>query len=69
VHGVPPIPLADANSTVMQARSYAVVAQVTNSKDNQAHGIEAEFNCIDLSGDGCSATIGPASMSIGLFTP
>jgi hypothetical protein len=69
IHGFFAWDTADPNSTVMQARSYAVVAHVTNSKDNQAHGIEAEFGCIDLNGDGCSATMGPASMSIGLFTP
>jgi hypothetical protein len=69
IHGFFVWDTADPNSTVMQARSYAVVAHVTNSKDNQAHGIEAEFGCIDLNGDGCSATMGPASMSIGLFAP
>src|SRR5712691_4213204 len=55
---------ADPNSTVMQARSYAVVAQVTKSQDNEPHGIEAEFGCVDLTGDGCSSTMGLASMSI-----
>lgn len=69
IHGFFVWDTADANSTVMQARSYAVVGHVTNSKDNQAHGIEAEFGCIDLTGDGCSATMGLASMSIGLFAP
>jgi len=60
---------ADPNSTVTQARSYAVVAHVTNSKDNQSHGVEAEFGCLDLTGDGCSATMGLANMSIALYTP
>jgi len=26
-----------------------------------------EFGCIDLTGDGCSSTMGLASMSIGLY--
>jgi len=69
IHGFFAWDTADPNSTVMQARSYAVVARVTNSKANQSHGVEAEFGCIDLTGDGCSATMGPANMSIGLFTP
>ena len=60
---------ADPNSTVTQARSYAVVAHVTNSKNNQSHGVEAEFGCLDLTGDGCSATMGLANMSIALYTP
>ncbi len=60
---------ADPNSTVMQARSYAVVAQVTNSQDNEPHGIEAQFGCVDLTGDGCSSTMGLASMSIALYKP
>ncbi|HZQ70771.1 MAG TPA: hypothetical protein VFA68_19745 [Terriglobales bacterium] len=69
IHGFFVWDTADPNSTVMQARSYAVVAHVTNAKDNQAHSIDVEFGCIDLTGDGCSSTMGPASMSIGLFTP
>ena len=69
IHGFFVWDTADPNSTVMQARSYAVVARVTNSRANQAHGVEAEFGCIDLTGDGCSATMGATSMSIGLFTP
>lgn len=60
---------ADPNSTVMQARSYAVVAQVTNLQANQPHGVEAEFGCLDLTGDGCSSTMGLANMSIALYTP
>ena len=60
---------ADPNSTVMQARSYAIVAHVTNSKDNQSHSVEAEFGCLDLTGDGCSATMGLANMSIALYMP
>jgi hypothetical protein len=60
---------ADPNSTVMQARSYAVVAQVTNSQANQPHSIEVEFGCVDETGDGCSSTMGVASMSIALYKP
>jgi hypothetical protein len=60
---------ADPNSTVMQARSYAVVAQVTNARDSQTDGVEAQFGCIDRTGDGRSATMGLASMSIALYTP
>jgi hypothetical protein len=60
---------ADPNSTVMHARSYAVVAQVTNLQANQPHSIEVEFGCVDLTGDGCSSTMGLASMSIALYKP
>ena len=60
---------ADPNSTVMQARSYAVVAQVTNSQANQPHSVEIEFGCVDETGDGCSSTMGLASMSIALYKP
>jgi hypothetical protein len=45
------------------------VAHVTNSKDNQSHSVEAEFGCLDLTGDGCSATMGLANMSIALYMP
>ncbi|MCU1304085.1 MAG: hypothetical protein JWQ87_4369 [Candidatus Sulfotelmatobacter sp.] len=60
---------ADPNSTVMQARSYAVVALVTNSQANQSHSVEVEFGCVDETGDGCSSTMGLASMSIALYRP
>jgi hypothetical protein len=60
---------ADPNSTVMQARSYAVVAQVTNSQANQPHSVEVEFGCVDETGDGCSSTMGLASISIALYKP
>jgi hypothetical protein len=60
---------ADPNSTVSQARSYSVTARVTNSKDNQGHSVEAEFGCLDLTGDGCSSTMGMANMSIAVYTP
>lgn len=60
---------SDPNSSILQARSFAVVAQVTNSASNQTHSIEVQFGCIDTTGDGCSATKGLTSMSIGLYTP
>jgi hypothetical protein len=60
---------ADPNSAIMKARSYAVVAQASNSFSNQGHTIEVQFGCIDATGDGCSASIGFASLSIGLYTP
>jgi hypothetical protein len=59
----------DANSALSIARSYAVVGKVTNSSDNQLHPIEVDIGCEDETGDGCTAIMGFASMSTGVFTP
>jgi hypothetical protein len=59
----------DPNSTVESARSYAVSAEVKNTSDNQLHSVEVDIACADETGDGCTAVMGFASMSTGVFTP
>jgi hypothetical protein len=61
--------LQDPNSAVEEARSYAIVATVKNTSNNQSHSIEMDIGCGDLTGDGCVGTLGFASMSISVFTP
>jgi hypothetical protein len=52
------------------ARSYAVVATVTNTEANQAHLIEAQIGCHDSDGNGtCSATSGLSNLEVNVYTP
>jgi hypothetical protein len=59
----------DPNSARGVARSYAVVAKVTNGYENETHFVEMDLGCEDGTGDGCRAALGFSSMSIGVFTP
>jgi len=61
----------DANPTsgVPNARSYSVTAKVKNTSKNQLHTIEVDIGCEDSTGDGCSAFLGFANLSTGVYTP
>jgi len=83
VDGLPPNPgatdgtglfrwdLSDPDSGLInfEARSYAVVAIVTNSTGGQGHRVEVDIACQDVTGDGCTASMGLASLSIAVYTP
>ncbi len=83
VNGVAPTPgptdsngftrwdLGDPDSGAIQgeARSFAVVAKVRNSSANQSHAVEVDIACEDQTGDGCSATMAFASLSMAVYTP
>lgn len=52
-----------------QAFSYAVVAKVTNSVDNQSHTVEVDLGCSSASIDACDAASAAASLRIDVFRP
>jgi hypothetical protein len=83
VDGLPPNPgptdgtglfrwdLNDPDSGLInfEARSFAVVATVRNSSRGQGHSVEVDIACQDQTGDGCSASMGLASLNIAVYTP
>jgi hypothetical protein len=83
VDGLPPDPgatdsnglfrwvLNDPDSEVInfEARSYAVVARVRNRFQNQTHAVQAHIACQDITGDGCTASMGLATLTVGVYTP
>jgi hypothetical protein len=84
VDGLPPVPgPTDANGLFiwlsndpdsaiirLDARSYAVVARVTNAVANQVHFIEAHIGCTDQDGSGsCAVTSGFANLEANVYTP
>ena len=59
----------DSGLINFEARSYAVVAFVTNALVNQNHTIEVDIACQDQTADGCSASMGLASLANGVYAP
>jgi hypothetical protein len=59
----------NSGSRVTDSRSYAVIGEVTNSTNNQAHGIKVSIGCRDNDGAGCTATTRFATLRIDVFTP
>jgi hypothetical protein len=59
----------DSGVINLEARSYAVVARVQNSSNNQAHPVQVDIACQDTDGGGsCTASMGFASVSIAVYT-
>jgi hypothetical protein len=59
----------DSGTIDFEARSYSVVAKVTNTEDSQSHPVEVDIACQDETGDGCSASMGLATLSIAEYKP
>jgi hypothetical protein len=59
----------DSGSIEFEARAFGVVATITNSIANQNHPVEVDIACQDLTGDGCTASMGFASLNIAVYTP
>jgi hypothetical protein len=59
----------DSGSIDFEARSFGVVATITNSIANQNHPVEVDIACQDITCDGCSASMGFASLNIAVYTP
>jgi hypothetical protein len=59
----------DSGNIEFEARSFAVVATVRNGFTNQNHSVEVDIACEDITGDGCTAAMGLASLNIGVYTP
>lgn len=59
--------LGNATSGALQARGYAVTAQVTNNVDMQAHVIDIRVGC--QAGAGCTAQSGFANARIDVYQP
>jgi hypothetical protein len=36
---------------------------------NQTHSVEVDIACEDITGDGCTAAMGLASLNLGVYTP
>jgi hypothetical protein len=54
---------------IWEARSYAVVATVTNRVVNQTHRVEVDIACYDVTGDGCIGAIGFGDLRVDVFRP
>jgi hypothetical protein len=54
---------------VWEARSYAAVATVTNRTANQAHRVEVDIACYDVTGDGCIGAFGFGDLRVDVFRP
>jgi hypothetical protein len=59
----------DSGSIDFESRAFGVVATITNSIANQNHPVEVDIACQDITGDGCSASMGFASLNIAVYTP
>jgi hypothetical protein len=59
----------DSGNIEFEARSFAVVATVRNRFPNQTHSVEVDIACEDITGDGCTAAMGLASLNLGIYTP
>jgi hypothetical protein len=59
----------NAGLGVWEARSYAVVAKVTNNVADQAHKIEVDIACLDVTGDGCQGAFGFGNLRVDVLAP
>jgi hypothetical protein len=60
----------DSPIRTWEARSYAVVATVTNTQANQSHTIDVQIGCQDSDGNGtCSVTSGLSNLEVNVYTP
>jgi hypothetical protein len=59
----------NAGLGIWEARSYAVVATVTNTVASQLHTIEVDIACFDTTGDGCVGAFGFGDLRVDVFQP
>jgi hypothetical protein len=59
----------NSGSGIWEARSYAVVASVTNDVASQKHSVEVDIACFDTTGDGCIGAFGFGNLRVDVLTP